>query len=246
MWNSSDLSGKTSALDWRGTFWVHQKICWRFNIPPQQCLECSEQYLLFLEEPILPSTIYVQYLAPSCSESWVTGLSDPQGTWELTWPRAKSSPASMMTTFMPSAPVCCLKSFEPCDHSYALVDALIRCCVWSLIWGQWDSLFSRVANKRARPTSLSCVYPKCVAKNQFKVCILLRSLNSISLPFLNFANPHQRISLDLDWPDLGVQSVDMCLSEAPSYLDTMVNALQDRRASWHTGSLWRLAAVWRF
>lgn len=67
--------------------------------------------------------------------------------------------------------------------------------------------------------------------------IVAISESSISLPFLNFANPHQRI-----WPDLGAQSVEMCLSEAPSYLDTMVNALQDRRASWQTG---RLAAVRR-
>lgn len=192
--------------------------------------------------------IYVHYLAPSCSESCVTGLSDPQGTWELTWPRAKSSPASMMTTFMPSAPVCCFKSFEPCDHSYALVDALIRCCVWSLIWSQWDSLFSRVANKRARPTSLSCVYPKLCSKKPIQgyFDILLPSLNlqyHCHFWILLSNNPHQRICLDPDWPDLGLQSVDMCLSEAPSYLDTMVNALQDRRASWHTGSLWRLAAV---
>lgn len=62
----------------------------------------------------------------------------------------------------------------------ALVDALIRCCVWSLIWSQWDSLFSRasrVANKRARPTSLSCVYPKLCSPLIQGLNILLPSLN---------------------------------------------------------------------
>ncbi len=90
-----------------------------------------------LEDPILPINCLCALLAPSCAESCITGLSDlrnmtyldflwnsyhhngspilhPQGTWELTWPRAKSLLASMMTTFMPSAPVCCLKPLELC------------------------------------------------------------------------------------------------------------------------------------
>ena len=73
---------------------------------------------------------------------------------------------------------------------------IISCCVWSLIWSQWDSLFSQVANKRARPTSLSCVYPKLCSKKTIQgLYIVAISESSISLPFLNFENPHQRICL---------------------------------------------------